>query len=50
MKMDEFWAKKAAALVEQVRLIHGGVGCSGIAVTVSVCVTSRAQNPTDISI
>lgn len=40
--MDEFWAKKAAVHVDQLKSIHGGAGYSGIAVTVSVYAMSRA--------
>lgn len=44
MKMVEFLENQAAVQLEQQRLIHGGVGYSGIAATVCVFVMNKAQN------
>lgn len=50
MKMVEFWDKKEVVLVAQQKLILGGVGFSGIAVIVCVCVMNKDPNQIDILI
>lgn len=45
MKMVKFLERKVLVLVVPTKLIHGGDGYFGIAVTVSVCVTNKDQNP-----
>lgn len=50
MKMDGFLANRAVVRWEQQKLIHGGVGYSGIAAIVCASVMSKDQNLIVISI